>query len=103
MCRFKIGDVVEVVVDHPDGNEFIYPGMIGIVRDIQTYASGYCRVGVEFYEYVAGHSLRDGYEARCENGYGWYVEQSDIKICRTQYTNNEEYEFDEDSFRRMLE
>ena len=106
VCGFKIEDVVEVVFDHPDGNTSIYSGMTGVVRDIRPYREGDYSIGVEFDEYVNGHDLACAGGALCEYGYGWYVGHEDIKICKTPRTNTEgeyEFEFDESSFREMLE
>jgi len=66
MRKFKIGDRVQCI------NKSI-PGYLktGTVRE-----TGEGNVGVEFDEYMSGHTL----QGQCKDGYGWYIEPKDLDI-----------------------
>jgi len=66
MRKFKIGDRVQCI------NKSI-PGYLktGTVRE-----TGKSNVGVEFDEYMSGHTL----QGQCTDGYGWYIEPKDLDI-----------------------
>jgi hypothetical protein len=66
MHKFKIGDRVQCI------NKSI-PGYLktGTVRE-----TGEGNVGVEFDEYMSGHTL----QGQCTDGYGWYIEPKDLDI-----------------------
>jgi len=66
MTKFKIGDRVQCI------NKSI-PGYLktGTVRE-----TGEGNVGVEFDEYMSGHTL----QGQCKDGYGWYIEPKDLDI-----------------------
>lgn len=97
MGKIEIGDSIVVVKDHPDYNDMILSGMTGVVFDLDT--SSCRRIGVRFDECVDGHDLGIGGN-RCEPGYGWYLRENEIEICEERC---DKYEFDESSFREMLE
>ncbi|OQA51431.1 MAG: hypothetical protein BWY47_00076 [Bacteroidetes bacterium ADurb.Bin302] len=70
MSKFKIGDKVRGTQASP----FIDKEM-GIVRVIKCNA-----FGVEFKKY---HAVMHTLDGRCEDGHGWWVEESDIELVES--------------------
>lgn len=66
MTKFKIGDRVQC----------INKSMPGYLKTGTVRETGEGNVGVEFDEYMSGHTL----QGQCKNGYGWYIEPKDLDI-----------------------
>jgi hypothetical protein len=76
MSKFKEGDRVECLVDHPDGNHTLLMGSIGTVKRIYTRGD-YGRIGVEWdVEVEEGHDL----SGACKDRYGWNVNAKEVKL-----------------------
>lgn len=70
--RFKVGDRVEAIVDHPSRSAYIYAGDSGTVREVYDSIDA----GVEWdNKFPDGHSC----SGHCKEGYGWYVRQREIR------------------------
>lgn len=91
MSLFQVGDRVECIFNHPDGNPNIATGLIGTVcRDNRD---GGC-VGVRWDDMVSGHNCG----GTCTSGHGWYMRSSEIKL----YEEDEAVDIDETSFMSMI-
>ena len=79
MQRFHKGDRVEAVLDHPSGNELIMCGWIGtVVTDNgQTY---WPPIGVRWDDAAPGNDHLHDCDGACEDGYGWYVHENEIRV-----------------------
>ena len=81
--KFKVGDVVSCLVDHPDNNSEIWAGTTGVV--VAVRADGY-RLGVKWDISVkSGHSC----EGACEDGYGWWIDSNNV-----EFSSDSSAEFD---------
>lgn len=70
---FQIGDSVELLVNSPDRNYSLQAGDTGVVCGFRRSQNN---IGVRWdRRIINGHSC-DGH---CEKGYGWYVNNSQIK------------------------
>lgn len=77
--KFSIGQRV-IAVTEADRNSSII-GKVGTVQDfINNYRNSETWWGVEFEEYVDGHSLGNNREYYCEHGYGWYCSPDSLKL-----------------------
>lgn len=75
--KFKIGDRVICIshVDDYDGNEYIYPGVVGTVCSLGSIG-GDERVGVCFANDINGHSCNDS----CADKHGWYIHENSLSL-----------------------
>lgn len=90
MTKFYVGDRVEAVKNHPDGNVDICIGITGTVCHIGN------RIGVQWdHEISQGHNCSN----HCNYGYGWYVYEDEIKL----YEEDDGVEIDENSFMSIIE
>lgn len=71
--EFKEGDIVESIVDEPDGNGCICVGSTGTVVKVDYENE---RVGICWHEDICGHSL----DGDCEDGHGWWVNFCDVAL-----------------------
>jgi len=85
MREFQKGDRVEIIVDNPSNNPYIWSGDVGIIRGFGT-----TQYAVEMDHFVNGH-VCDG---SCEEGYGWYVSSKNLRL----YKERPEEDIDEKSF-----
>ena len=89
--EFRIGDRVEAIVDHPDGNVDLFIGDTGTI--CHRLSPG--RVGVEWDKAICrGHSC-DGF---CEYGYGWYVDSTTLKL----HKDDSDIDIDDSSFFEII-
>lgn len=75
-CPFQIGDVVQLLVDNPDNNEFLHAGDTGTAVYIDTYKGEYF-IGVDWGRDIEGHSCN----ACCEYGNGWNVDCDQLTLA----------------------
>lgn len=69
-----VGAKVECMVDNPDDNPDIVQGSSGTVCVVDDGAP---RIGVEWdFQLEGGHNCN----GRCKQGYGWYVDISDVRV-----------------------
>ncbi len=80
---FQVGDRVVLIVDRPDANESMHPGLCGTVTLALDLDDETQRIGVEWDLYVDGHTCDD----TCESGHGWFVNSTDVMPeCETDET-----------------
>lgn len=79
MSKFRKGDRVEAVLDNPSGNEVIMCGWIGTVvtGDQSTY---WPPIGVCWDDADPGTDYLHDCDGACEDGYGWYVHEDEIRV-----------------------
>lgn len=82
--KFDVGDRVESVVEHPDGNQRIHIGSTGLV--VRTTNAG--QVGVSWDDYVCGHDCF----GKAQDRHGWNVLARDIR--RVEIEEDEPTEID---------
>ena len=74
---FSVGDVVELIEDHPDDNEDLYAGCTGTVVGDR---GGGEWVNVEWDDEICGgHNC----EGKCRDGHGWNVPRKVIRLVFT--------------------
>ena len=75
---FQIGDRVETVVDHPEGNPDIMVGMQGTVCELNTLEA------IRFIGVMWDMPVKGGHtcDHNCPNGYGWRVWPDRIKAVQ---------------------
>lgn len=71
--KFEVGDRVEAIIDHIEGNETLFMGDAGTV--VKVWDGGNT-VGVCWDSPVKGGHECGGY---CERGYGWNVHTRNLK------------------------
>jgi len=90
VTKFCVGDRVESMVNHPDGNKDIRIGTTGTV----------CRIAGSI-NVRWDHAVERGHDCggHCERGYGWNVYDHEIKL----YEEDDGVEIDENSFMSIIE
>lgn len=82
---FEVGDRVEALCDYPQENEIIRCGWTGTIVRVDNDC--YPPIGVRWDDGCSEYGERHGNarlhncQESCENGYGWFVNPSDIRIC----------------------
>lgn len=89
---FNIMDRVQSRVNHPGGNKHIFIGSTGTV----VSEDGYGTYGVNFDEYIYGHSC--GGEG--ERGHCWLMRSDSLEPERPK--DNTPFDFDEGEFLNMI-
>ena len=94
-ATFRLGDLVESIVDHPDGNPDIVIGSVGticaLVEELGTqYAGVSWDVPINY-----GHSCHH----TCSDRYGWFMRLNEIQLVDDQ----ELPVFTADDLSRLLE
>lgn len=89
MMGFQIGDRVEIMVNNPSNNPYIWSGDVGIIRGFGT-----SQCAVELDHFVSGHA-GDG---SCQEGYGWFISPKNLRL----YKERPEEDIDEKSFLDIL-
>lgn len=74
MSKYQVGDVVRLVVDHPDGNKNMNPGDVG---QIVKFLRGGRILGVDWGRPI-GHNLEGALEGSHKT-FGWYVGQEEVE------------------------
>lgn len=89
MMEFQVGDCVEAIRNHPDGNPDIKIGDLGTVCRVSD------NIGVNW-----GKPIQRGHDCghTCKHGLGWYVGRNEIRL----YEPEGAIDIEEDSFMRML-
>ena len=92
---FCVGDLVESIVDHPDGNSDIVIGSVGtictLIEELGTqYAGVFWNVPIN-----CGHDCHH----TCSDGYGWFMRLNEIQLVDDQ----ELPAFTSDDLSRLLE
>lgn len=86
MKKFSIGDLVECVVEHAQMNKNLVIGSLGTVVEVSPFPPHIgvrweCGSSSKAKYYCDKYGLREDLHdcnGNCDNGYGWYVEESDI-------------------------
>lgn len=80
--KFKNGDRVILIEDHPDGNPNLYTGDIGTV----------CRVDFGSYgiRYDKSDDTLHTCDGACKDGHGWYTHRSNLALyeCDDSFESN---------------
>ncbi len=71
--KFNIGDRVILLKDHPDSNEHLVEGDIGVVMGYTEYSHW---VHVDWGRDINGHTC----DHTCKDGQGWDCEESILKL-----------------------
>ena len=79
--KFKNGDRVILIEDHPDGNPNLYTGDVGTV----CHVDGSYNIGIRYDK--SDDTLHACYGA-CEDGHGWYTHLS----CLAPYECDDSFE-----------
>ena len=101
--KFRIGDRVELINDHPDKSEILMSGWTGTVVNITTTTPP---IGVRWDYGNQEYARRSGYErlhschGHCENGYGWYVYEQDI--CALEDIVSQDFNVADDDIFTMI-
>lgn len=69
---YYVGQIVELLVDHPDNNKKLRAGDFGIVCNVEDFEGEI--IGVNWQRNIDGHSC----SGTCEFGKGWNVGVKDI-------------------------
>lgn len=93
--EFHVGDVVELTVDHPDGNEYLYAGDIGVV------GSDDGSVAVEFETLEGKPSGHSCYGIFTSNN-GWWVGRGAIRLVESGEPGGDDVAITEDELAAIL-
>lgn len=91
---FDVGDRVELLVDHPDGNDDLICGCCGTVTEDTGYdeaKSNWVSVCWDI-EVAGGHDT--GWPDLCPEGHGWNVERSDLAFIPAFDDRDTEYDLE---------
>ena len=90
---FEDGDRVELVVDHPDGNDYLVRGCLGtVMEDTGNGETEDNLVSVCWDNDVNGHEA--GRPDLCPQGHGWNVERSTLAFLPTFDDRDTEYDLE---------
>lgn len=89
---FQIGDRVVLNTDHPDRNRYLLAGHTGTICD----QDGDGRPGVRWDVFSGGHDC----SGHCEDGYGWYVNETQMEMMPAEEEDNVEIE--DDAFSHII-
>lgn len=94
--EFHVGDMVELIVDHPDGNTHLYAGDVGRVCDIDD-----SRIAIEF-DTLEGIGTGHTAAGIIPSGNGWWVDYDEICLVTDDIGDKDQTEITEDEFSAIL-
>lgn len=79
----KIGEMIVLTVEHPDGNADLYMGDVGTVCN--TYEGTQYAIGVDF-----GRKISRGHDCggSCEYGHGWKLRRGEFSFASPEFQND---------------
>lgn len=95
--EFHVGDIVELTVDHPDGNAHLYAGDVGRVCNIDD-----THIAVDF-DTLEGTGRGHTAFGTIPSGNGWWVDCDEICLVTDDQTaESADVEVSEEEFEKLL-
>ena len=100
MNEFRVGDVVELIIDEPDYNQYLKAGSRGVVRALMDDPESDYDIGVEFDD-LDGENVGHSLYGELDNDNGWWC-KSDWVFLVDNGIDSDITEINDDEFAALL-